>query len=85
MGWVAPSFRSPPGVAGAQRTLRRRPDGSYVVAVALRDRPWPAVVADMIEGVVIANGLRGLAAERCREVLWLALSGRDATPAPAAA
>lgn len=85
MGWVTPSFRSPPGVAGAQRTLRRRPDGSYAVAVALRNRPWPAVLADMIEGVVIANGLGGIEGERCREVLWLALLGTDVTPAPAAA
>jgi len=82
-GWVTPSFRSPPGVAGAQRTLRRRPDGSTVVAVALRQRPWPAVLADMIEGVVVANGLSGLDAERCREVLWHALLVDEHRPAAA--
>ncbi len=69
-GWVVPSFRSPPGVAGVSRTLRRRPDGSVVVAVALRDRPWTTVLADMIEGVVVANRLGGVEAERCRALLW---------------
>jgi len=69
-GWVTPSFRSPPGVAGAQRTLRRRPDGSTVVAVALRQRPWPAVLADMIEGVVVINRLAPPEADAARSALW---------------
>lgn len=73
-GWSVPTFRSPPGVAGAQRTLRRRPDGSLVVAVNLRDRPWAAVLGDLIEGVVVANGLRGPDADRCRSLLWSSVS-----------
>jgi len=71
-GWSAPGFRSPPRVAGARRTLRRHAPGQATVAVLLRDRPWEAVVGDMIEGVVVANGLRGPAADRCRDELWRA-------------
>jgi hypothetical protein len=69
-GWQLPSFRSPPSVEGVSRTIRRRPDGSRVVAVVLHDRPWSAVVADLIEGVVVANDLRDTAADRCRGCLW---------------
>lgn len=64
-GLSTPSFRSPPGLADVQRSLRRR-RGSVTVAVRLRQRPWPAVVADMVEGVVVANGLEGSAADRAR-------------------
>ncbi len=69
---VVPSFRSPPGVAGVQRTLRRR-NGVPSVAVQLRGRPWSAVVSDMIEGVVVANNLHGAKADRARAALWLAV------------
>lgn len=69
-GLVLPGFRSPPRVPGADRTVRWRSDGSAIVAVRLRDRPWPAVLGDMIEGVVVANGLQGQAAARCRRGLW---------------
>ena len=69
-GWTLPSFRSPPGVEGSLRTIRRRMDGSYAVAVALHGRPWPAVQADLIEGVVVANSLLNAEADRCRETLW---------------
>ena len=47
----------------------RRGSG-VTVAVALRDRPWGAVVADMVEGVVVANRLAGVAADRARAALW---------------
>jgi hypothetical protein len=69
-GLVLPGFRSPPRVAGAQRTVRWRDDGSAVVAVQLRERPWPAVLDDLVEGVVVANRLCGLDAEQCRRLLW---------------
>ena len=36
-------------LVGVDRTLRRR-GGGAVVSVRLRGRPWPAVLADMIEG-----------------------------------
>jgi hypothetical protein len=71
-GLVLPGFRSPPR-SEADRTLRWRPDGSAVVAVRLRDRPWSAVLGDMVEGVVVANGLEGRRAERCRTALWTAV------------
>jgi hypothetical protein len=80
-GWAAPGFRSPPRVPGARRTLRRHAPGQATVAVLLRDRPWEAVLADMIEGVVVANGLTGVDAAACREQLWVAAV---AVPAPVA-
>jgi hypothetical protein len=72
---VVPGFRSPPRVEGADRTMRRRADGGAIVAVALRGRPFEAVVADMIEGIVVANELDGAAATRVRTALWEAAVG----------
>ncbi len=72
-GLVVPAYRSPPQVVGRSRTVRRRADGSATVAVALRDRPWPAVLADMIEGIVVANSRCGPDADRDRDLLWSAL------------
>ncbi len=71
-GLVVPGFRSPPALPDVNRTIRR---GREVptVAVRLRDRPWSAVLADMIEGVVVANELVGARADRVRAVLWLAV------------
>ena len=74
-GLVAPSFRSPPRVPGAERTLRWAPGGTATVAVLVRGRPYQAVVADMIEGIVVANRLDGLAATRARTALWEAVVG----------
>ena len=51
----------------------RRRGGVPSVAVALKGRPWSAVVSDMIEGVVVANGLSGAKADRARAALWLAV------------
>jgi hypothetical protein len=73
-GLEAPSFRSPPAIAGVQRSLRRRAGGA-IVAVRLRNRPWVAVLADMIDGVVAANRLRGGAADELRTALWQAVEG----------
>ena len=75
-GLVAPSFRCPPRVVGADRTIRRR-GGAAVVSVRVRDRPVPAVLADMIEGVVVANGLVTPEADRLRCELWEAIEGHD--------
>lgn len=89
LGLVAPSFRTPPKVAGPPRTLRRSGDGSVTVAVALRSRPWSAVLADLIEGVVAANGIEGVAAAGCRDELWRRLEAASiagvARPASGAA
>ena len=43
------------------------------MAVLLKGRPWSAVVSDMIEGIVVANGLSGVKADRARASLWLAI------------
>jgi hypothetical protein len=43
------------------------------VSVAIRGRPWAAVLADMVEGVVVANRLRSVDADRCRARLWARL------------
>jgi hypothetical protein len=67
-GLVAPAFRTPPRRSGARRTIRRLPGGP-VVAVRLRARPTAEVVADMVEGVLVANGLSGDAAGRVRTSL----------------
>jgi hypothetical protein len=55
--------------------VRRGP--GVTVAVALRDRPWAAVVADMVEGVVAANRLAGVGADRARAALWQAAAESD--------
>jgi len=68
-GLVGPGFRCPPRLRGVDRSLRRRPGGP-VVAVRLRGRPWSAVLADMIEGVIVANDLPPPAATRLRTDLW---------------
>ena len=77
-GLVGPSFRCPPRLVGVDRSIRRRPDGA-VVSIRLKDRPRGAVVADMIEGVVVANGLRPPAADRVRTELWAALESTATT------
>jgi len=75
LGLDVPGFRSPPRLAGADRSLRRRPGPSpAVVAVRLAGRPFPAVVADMVEGVIVANGLSGAAASRARDRLLAAMA-----------
>lgn len=72
-GLEMPLFRSPPRLQGVQRSLTRRAIGASTVAVRLRQRPWPAVLADMIEGVVVVNALQGSAADELRHALWSAL------------
>jgi hypothetical protein len=72
LGLAVPGFRSPPRLVGVQRSIKRWPGGA-TVAVVVRGRPWPAVQADLVEGIVAANGLRGSAADAARASLWLAL------------
>jgi hypothetical protein len=71
-GLVGPSFRCPPRLVGIDRSIRRRTDGA-VVSIRLTGRPRGAVIADMVEGVVVANALRPPAADRLRTELWAAL------------
>ena len=75
-GLAVPGFRSPPRLRGVQRSIKRWPGGA-MVAVVVRGRPWPAVLADLVEGVVAANGLQGPAADSVRGGLWAALAADD--------
>jgi hypothetical protein len=70
-GLVVPGFRTPPRLAGVDRSLRRR-NGGVSVAVRVRGRAWEAVVADLIAGIVVVNGLVGPEADRVRAALWAA-------------
>ena len=74
LGLVVPGFRSPPRLVGVLRSIKRW-DGGATIAVVVRGRPWPAVQADLIEGVVAANGLVPPDSDRARAELWLALEG----------
>jgi hypothetical protein len=69
-GLLVPGFRSPPRDPEVDRAIRRGRDGAVAVAVRLRGRPWPAVVADMVEGVVAANRASGAEADGLRRDLW---------------
>jgi len=71
-GLLAPAYRSPPRVEG-DRSIRRRVDGGATIAVRFRGRPWPAVLADMVEGVVVANGVDGREADGVRTAMWAAI------------
>lgn len=73
-GLEMPGFRSPPRLPGVNRSIRRLPAGSSVVAVTLRGRSADDVVADMIEGIVACNHLEGPQAEMIRDRLYGAVS-----------
>lgn len=76
-----PTFRCPPAIP-VDRTIRRGPR-SAVVAVRVKGRPFAAVAADLIEGVIVANRLSGPDALRVRGALWAALGfGSSSAPAP---
>jgi hypothetical protein len=74
LGLDVPGFRSPPRLAGADRSLRRRPVGPPAIAVRLAGRPFAAVAADMVEGVVVVNHLTGHQAEEVRGRLLAAVA-----------
>ncbi len=81
-GLVGPSFRCPPRLVGVDRSIRRRAEGA-VVSIRLKNRPRPAVIADMIEGVVVANALEPPRADRLRAELWAAVESADIRSAAA--
>src|ERR1700726_2997475 len=83
-GLTVPAFRTPPRRSGAPRTIRRLPGGP-VVAVRFRSRPSADVVADMVEGVIVANGLTSDAAGRVRDTLLQAIDAGGATGPESAA
>ena len=83
-GLTVPSFTSPPRLAGYSRTIRRRPNG-VAISIVLRDRPWPAVLADMIDGIIVANAVTGREADQARLALWLSVVAPEAEASLAAA
>jgi len=80
-GLVLPSFSSPPRIAGARRTIRRLHGGGVMISVSVRGRSVDDVLADLVDGVIVANGLSGREAEGWR----LALRGAVLPEALAAA
>ena len=83
-GLTAPAFTSPPRLADYSRTIRRRPNG-VTVSIVLRGRPWAAVLADMIDGIIVANEISGLEADQARTALWLAIDSPISVDSAAAA
>ena len=88
-GLVVPSFRSPPRLEGVDRTMKRQVDAagveSVIVSVRIKGRPWVSVLADMIDGVLVANALSGPTAGAARTVLWGAVEAdvmRGSEPLP---
>lgn len=76
-----PGFRCPPRIPGANRSIRWAPDGSCIVSVRVRDREVADVIADMVEGVLVANQLTGQAADGWRIALRTAVSDVNARAA----
>lgn len=72
-GLTVPAFRSPPSDPTCDRSIRRRWGGA-VVAVRLSGRPFTAVQADLIDGIIAVNEVsRGEQVEVRRE-MWAALA-----------
>lgn len=67
-----PSFQSPPRSDQLDRSIQRRPPDDCVVAVRVRGRPFGAVVADAIEGIVVCNEVSAAVAGEVRDELWRA-------------
>ncbi|WP_040491002.1 hypothetical protein [Ilumatobacter nonamiensis] len=77
---IAPSFRCPPRLVGVDRSIRRRSGrqgDDPVVSVRVKGRPREAVLADMIEGVVVGNGLGPPDADRVRNELWTVMAAAE--------
>ncbi|MHB8465984.1 MAG: hypothetical protein ACYDH6_09260 [Acidimicrobiales bacterium] len=72
MGLVVPVFRSPPRLAGCDRTICRR-HGDLIVAIRLRDRPFGDVAADVIQAILVCNPLRRGQEMRVRRLLLQAV------------
>lgn len=82
-GLDVPAFRSPPRLPGVNRSIRRFPGGA-IVAVRVRGRSFAPVLEDMVEGILVANRVRGEARPRLRLALLAAVldAGRP-SPRPA--
>jgi hypothetical protein len=79
LGLAAPGFRCPTRIIGVDRTMRRfmGDEVAGIVAVNVKDRPLAAVVADMIEGVVMLNQLSPTHAAEVRGALWNSLENAN--------
>ncbi|MBO58837.1 MAG: hypothetical protein VX797_08355 [Actinomycetota bacterium] len=66
---AVPTFRSPPRIEEVHRSIRRGNDFS-VVSVSFNDRPYNAVISDMIEGVLVANSLDKNDSDFYRALMW---------------
>jgi hypothetical protein len=75
LGLAPPAFRSPPGLDGPRRAVRRHRGRGATVVVRREGRPPAEVAADMVEGVVVANELDGARATACRAALAAAVDG----------
>ncbi|MFM7306632.1 MAG: hypothetical protein ACKO2Q_01430, partial [Actinomycetota bacterium] len=66
------------------RTIRRfaGDERAGVVSVAVKSRPLAAVIADMIEGIIVLNCLSAAESALVRAALWRSL---DQSPAETAA
>ncbi|WP_419916347.1 hypothetical protein [Candidatus Poriferisodalis sp.] len=84
MGLHVPSFQSPPRSDQLDRSIQRSGNGESVVAVRVRGRPFAAVVADAIEGIVVCNRLDVSAAAAVRDELWREIEGSHDAAAAAA-
>jgi hypothetical protein len=80
-GLRMPAFRSPPRLEGVARSVRRRADGNATIAVVVRNRPWPAVLHDMVDGILVANHLHGADADAARARLWAAVGSAESAAA----
>ena len=80
-GLCMPAFRSPPRLDGVARSVRRGADGNATIAVVVRNRPWPAVLHDMVDGILVANHLHGADADTARARLWAAVSSPETAAA----
>lgn len=83
-GLIGPTFRCPPRLVGVDRSIRRRADGA-IVSVRLQGRAWAPVLADMIEGVIVANRLSPPESDRLRADLWALAAGSAGCERPSAA
>ncbi|WP_420446581.1 hypothetical protein [Candidatus Poriferisodalis sp.] len=81
LGLSVPAFQSPPRSEHLTRSILRRAPDDCVVAVRVRGRPFGAVAADAIDGVVACNDLGASVVGAVRDALWCAVeslwSGSD--------
>ena len=73
LGYRIPKFRCPNPSAKYQRSGRKTGDENLSISIVIRGRPWLAILADIVEGFVIANTQSGQDSE-IRNILWDCIS-----------